>query len=56
MQTANLSVWGCRCWDTKNNRYVILSYVRETKAEAYEICSTLNPHYDIESVYHITDY
>ena len=49
--TASTSVWGCRCYDTKNNRYVVLAYVRETKAEAYAVCTDLNPTYDVESVY-----
>jgi hypothetical protein len=53
---ATLSVWACRCWDTKNNRYDLLTYVRETEAEAYAICTELNPHYDIESVYKVCDY
>jgi hypothetical protein len=56
MSTDNLSVWGCNCWDTKNNRYVLLSYVKETKAEAFSTCRELHPHYDIECVYQIADY
>jgi hypothetical protein len=53
---ATMYVWGCRCWDTKNNRYTLLAYVRETKAEAYAICSELHPNYDIESIYMISEY
>jgi hypothetical protein len=54
--SAALYVWGCRCWDTKHDRYDVLAYVRETKAEAYAICSELHPTYDIESVYMISEY
>jgi hypothetical protein len=56
MTEQKLFVWGVYGWDTKQDRYQLLSYVKETKAEAYAICAKLHPAIDIESVYLICDY
>lgn len=56
MADTQLSVWGVRGWDTRQQRYDILSYVTETKAEAYAKCVKNYPTFDVESVYKIADY
>jgi hypothetical protein len=56
MTKPKLFIWGVYGWDTKQDRYQLLSYVRETKAEAYATCSKLHPTIDIESVYLISEY
>jgi hypothetical protein len=56
MNDTKLSVWGVRGWDTKQQRYDILSYVTETKSEAYAKCVAIHPTFDVEDVYFIADY
>jgi hypothetical protein len=56
MTEPKLFIWGVYGWDTKQDRYQLLSYVKETKAEAYATCAKLHPTIDIESVYLICDY
>jgi hypothetical protein len=56
MPEPKLFVWGVQGWDTKQNRYQVLAYVKETKAEAYATCSKLHPTIDIESVYLISEF
>ena len=56
MTESKLFVWAVRGWDTKQDRYQLLCYVKETKAEAYATCAKLHPTIDIESVYLVCDY
>lgn len=51
-----LSVWAVSGWDTKQNRYNILNYATETKAEAYAKAQHNYPTLDIERVTFVAHY
>jgi|TARA_R110000851_G_scaffold147981_2_gene288130 hypothetical protein len=45
-----MPVWNCYGYDTKKQMHDVLSYMRETAAEAYEICKELHPNFEIITV------
>ena len=45
-----MPIWNCYGYDTKKQMHDVLSYMRETAAEAYARCKELHPNFEIITV------
>jgi len=45
-----MPIWNCYGYDNKKEMHDVLSYMRETAAEAYERCKELHPNFEIITV------